>query len=326
MYTSDPRQQNAGLILSQNFDAVFMGTSLGVHFRQADIDKHLGVRSVKLAMSGATSHEECFVLQAALAKPVRTVIWGMDYWTFRNAPEVDDEPYFPADLYRNNIKGRAGYLLNFATGRESLWMLLRRTEQFEDIGLHLTWISYLKFADDNVGDLGTLRSFVDLSTLYNRSKAEAAYNLHRVDSADLLLGYDYDVLVNNFQRDVVALIQSHPGVRFVIYFSPYSILHFAAMRDFAPATLQTFFRFADHVNNRLLEFPNVELYDFRANKSVTHNLDNYLDTLHHSPVIDLQILEWLRDGQFRVTREDPTGLLVRLKHQIESYAAPSGAS
>src|ERR1700722_12273706 len=39
MYSQDSRMQDAGLIRSQDFDTVFMGTSLAIHFRQRDIDR-----------------------------------------------------------------------------------------------------------------------------------------------------------------------------------------------------------------------------------------------------------------------------------------------
>src|SRR6202035_2468743 len=65
MYSQDSRLQDAGLIQSQDFDTVFMGTSLAIHFRQSDIDRVLGVRSVKLAMTGSNSHEQSFVLATA---------------------------------------------------------------------------------------------------------------------------------------------------------------------------------------------------------------------------------------------------------------------
>src|SRR5262245_50590766 len=58
MYSNDSRMQNAGLIRSQSFDTVFMGTSLAIHFRQSDMDRILGGKSLKLAMSGSTSHEQ----------------------------------------------------------------------------------------------------------------------------------------------------------------------------------------------------------------------------------------------------------------------------
>jgi len=108
MYSADSRMQDAGLIRSQDFDTVFMGTSLAVHFRQSDIDKALGVRSLKLAMNGSTSREQAFVLGAAMDRHPKRVIWQMDDWIFRNAPEVDSDVYVPADLYRRNAKGIAG--------------------------------------------------------------------------------------------------------------------------------------------------------------------------------------------------------------------------
>ena len=45
-------------------------------------------------------------------------------------------------------------------------------------------------------------------------------------------------MVRNFERDAIALIEGNPDVTFDIYFAPYSILHFVAMRDASPATLK----------------------------------------------------------------------------------------
>src|SRR5436190_23738724 len=74
MYSADSRMQDAGLIRSQDFDAVFMGTSLGIHFRQSDIDRALGVRSLKLSMTGSNSREQSFVLAAAMGRrPTRVI-------------------------------------------------------------------------------------------------------------------------------------------------------------------------------------------------------------------------------------------------------------
>src|ERR1700709_706524 len=52
-YSQDNRMQNAGLIRSQQYDTVFMGTSLGIHFRQSDIDRILGVKSVTPWFTGS---------------------------------------------------------------------------------------------------------------------------------------------------------------------------------------------------------------------------------------------------------------------------------
>src|SRR3954453_843206 len=104
MYSTDSRMQDAGLIRSQDFDTVFMGTSLAIHFRQSDIDRCRNARSVKLAMAGSNSREQSFVLASALERRPKRVIWQMDDWIFRDAPEVDSDIYLPADLYRRNAK------------------------------------------------------------------------------------------------------------------------------------------------------------------------------------------------------------------------------
>ena len=57
-------------------------------------------------------------------------------------------------------------------------------------------------------------------------------------------GYDYDAMVGHFERDAVGLIARHPDVTFDIYFPPYSILQFVAMRDASPATLKIVYDFS----------------------------------------------------------------------------------
>jgi hypothetical protein len=153
MYSPDSRMQDAGLIRSQDFDTVFMGTSLAIHFRQSDIDRLLGTRSVKLAMTGSTSREQSFVLAAAMERHPRRVIWQMDDWIFSDAPEIDSDIYLPADLYRRNAKGIAGYLFSGAMARESAWILLRSIKPIEPIVARLTTGVIFKFPISRVDDL-----------------------------------------------------------------------------------------------------------------------------------------------------------------------------
>src|SRR3982074_1774595 len=98
MYSPDSRRQDAGLVRSQEFDTVFMGTSLAIHFRQSDIDRLLGVRSVKLAMNGSSAKEQSFVLAAAIERRPRRIIWQMDDWIFADAPDIETSMHLPVDL------------------------------------------------------------------------------------------------------------------------------------------------------------------------------------------------------------------------------------
>ena len=58
MYSPDSRLQDAGLIQNQDFDTVFMGTSLAIHFRQSDIDR-LNESSYPRALRCSLSLSSC---------------------------------------------------------------------------------------------------------------------------------------------------------------------------------------------------------------------------------------------------------------------------
>ena len=92
------------------------------------------------------------------------------------------------------------------------------------------------------------------------------------------------------------------------------------MRDFSPTTLKIVYDFTAYVSQRLAQLPNVSLYDFRIAKEVTHNLNNYADTVHHSPEVDLKILSWIAERKFVVDRATPLTSLNQLKAQTEAHS------
>jgi hypothetical protein len=319
LYTSDSRLQNAGLIRSQDFDAVLMGTSLAVHFRQSDIDRAFGVRSLKLAMSGATSVEQSFVLSAALRRNPKLIIWELDDWIFFNSPDIDAESYMPADLYRMNLKGVTEYLFGLDIARESLWIVLGFLKPLRTIAHGLAAAQYLKFYGDQVDEINTLPLKTDLSTYYNSNKARAAFARAVKSPAEMSARYDYHALVSNFERDAISLIKSHPAVQFRIFVPPYSILQFVAMRDVAPGTLETVYNFTAYVFSRLLTLPNVTVFDFRDAQDITHDLNNYMDLVHHSPVVDQKVISYIATGDHVVNRDSPVASIERLKRQVTAY-------
>jgi hypothetical protein len=321
MYSADTRMQDAGLIQSQPFDTALMGTSLAIHFRQRDIDRILGGRSLKLSMTGSNSREQSFVLDAAMARRPKRVIWQLDDWIFRDTPEIESDIFLPSGLYRRSAAGLAGYLFSGHMARESLWILGRSVPQFEPVVARLTSDLVFKFSVADVDDINALPPGFDVAGRYNARKALAAFR-HITDpvrSRYLAEGYEYEAMVRAFERDTVGLIAKNPDVAFDIYFPPYSVLQFVAMRDAAPATLKTVYDFTAHAFPRLLQFPNVRLFDFRAVKEVTHDLENYADVIHHSPAVDLKVLSWLAERKYQVEPSAPLASLERLKAQVEAY-------
>jgi hypothetical protein len=321
MYSQDSRLQDAGLIRSQDFDTVFMGTSLAIHFRQSDIDRIIGVHSLKLSLNGSNSNEQHFVLAAALERHPKRVLWEMDDWIFLDTPDIDSNVHLPANLYRGNIRGLASYLFSGAMARESAWILARSIPLLERPVARLTTGVVFKFPIARVDDINVLAPGFDLAGAYNARKAMAAFRFitNPVRSLYLYDGADYEMRVRNFERDAIGLIAAHPDVTFDIYFPPYSILQWVAMRDASPGTFELAYKFTAYASRRLTSFANVHLYDFREARDVTHDLNNYADVIHHSPTIDLKVLSWLAEGKYRVDPTAPTASLDRLKAQMQAY-------
>lgn len=320
-YSEDTRVQNAGLIRSQSFDTAFMGTSLAIHFRQNDIDRALRVHSLKLAMTGSNSRQQAFVLAQALDRGARRVIWEMDDFIFVDAADIETDPYLSVDLYRGTAKGIASYLFSAAMAKESLFALLRSVPPLGEPLTRATPFLPVKFALSDVDDIYALPRDFDVARGYNATRTLAAF-AHITDpvrSRFLAEGYHYDAMVRHFERDAVGLIARHPDVTFDVYFPPYSILQFVAMRDASPGTLKIVTDLTAHVARRLTQLPNVRLHDFRAIKAVTHDLNNYSDVIHHSPVVDAMVLKWLASGEYRVDSKAPLKPLEELKAQVEAY-------
>jgi hypothetical protein len=126
-------------------------------------------------------------------------------------------------------------------------------------------------------------------------------------------------MVANFDRDAVGLMMDNADTKFTVYFPPYSILHWIALRDVAPKALQDVYNFNKYQLEQLSRLPNVVVYDFRAVDRITHNLDNYVDTIHHSLEINRQILAAIASGDCLVDRSKPSAALEKLKQQVEKY-------
>jgi hypothetical protein len=245
----------------------------------------------------------------------------MDDWIFRDAPEVDDDIYLPADLYRRNAKGIAGYLFSGSMARESLWIVARSIPPLERTVARLTSGIVVKFPYADLDEVNTLSPKVDQSQVYNARQATAAYLRATAESRrhHLSTRYDHDPMIRNFERDAIGLIEKYPEVEFDILFPPYSILQFVTLRDAAPATLQGVYEVNDHMLRRLAQFQNVKVYDFREASEISHDLGNYLDLIHHSPAIDRKVLSMMAAGKYLVDRAAPTASLERLKAQVDAY-------
>jgi hypothetical protein len=316
-YSSNPRIGDVGLIKSQTFDTVFMGTSYSFHIRQSEIDESLGGKSIKLGMSGGTSKEQNLVIASALKRHPKRVIWQMDDYMFRDSADVD--AYLPADLYRMNVKGVLKYLFSRATFQETVWISLCQVLPVNRFSRGLFAQGFLTLDQTDANEINAFPPDVDPSSVFNDTSAKQAFEFALNSPAELTSGIDYNAMVRNFDRDAIGLINDNPDISFVIYFPPSSILSYLAMQEVAPRVLATIFKFNEYELGQLAQLSNVSLHDFRDVGQITHNLTNYRDTIHYSPAINRQILASIASGEHGVDNSNPMVSIENLKRQVKTY-------
>ena len=113
--------------------------------------------------------------------------------------------------------------------------------------------------------------------------------------------------ISNVTR--LGLIAKNPDVKFDIYFPPYSILQFVAMRDAVAGGAEDrlrFHRLCQPAAGAVSERARCMISARRRTSRMTSN--NYGDVIHHSPAIDLKVLSMLAERKYVVDRAAPTGV------------------
>ena len=123
----------------------------------------------------------------------------------------------------------------------------------------------------------------------------------------------------NIERHIETYVKAHPETRFVIYMPPYSVAYwYTTLRN---GLIDQQMRSRALVCEKLLQYENVEIYDFSSRLDWIENLDNYFDYSHHSGEISDEIVRAIAAGENRVysVREMEAGSSV-IRTAAEAFA------
>ena len=124
----------------------------------------------------------------------------------------------------------------------------------------------------------------------------------------------------NIERHLKAHIAAHPETTFKIYMPPYSVGYWYLMTRGGLAEQQ--YRSRARVCEFLLQYPNVEVYDFSSRVEWITDLDEYFDYSHHSSAISDNIMRAMAAGENRVyTVDDMWAGSQRIREAVEAFAA-----
>ena len=286
------RYQNPGFARNFDYNAVVLGTSMTENFEPEYINKALGVKTIKLSISGSLITEQKMILEVAIkTNKVKNVIWGIDYSSLSCEPNKvrDEDAEFPYYLYDNNLLNDYKYLLNSNTTEMSFKTLYRtyitKTKHNQNIDNYANW-SYNFF--------------------YGKSYALGAYNKLITNprlKADIQ-NYSWSNIKTNLNNNITKTVQQNPNITFYIFFTPTSILAHQYFYKKNPDVFINELKARKLLVESCSELSNCKLYDFQTIENIITHLEYYKDQSHYSQEINYKMIDFIKMDRYRLTKEN----------------------
>ena len=308
-YFLNSRYLNPGLIKSYSYDTVIAGSSFSENFLTKEIDKALGLKSLKVTSSGATAFENKSVLSLALKKEkVKVIILELNAGSFRGDKQKvhGSIKTLPRYLYDDNLFNDYKYLLNFdVLYSENIRTIAANffgfNEKLSNIEFAYYWADGFSFSEENLlDDLEYLKGYkyqMDTKKVSNNSKSQ--------------------LLEQSFDFNVLQLIKDYPNTEFIIFHPPFSIIFLKWLETLNQ--LDDYLNFKRYIFESTKKYKNVSLYDFQIEKNITHNFDNYLDIRHYSNLVNSWMINQIKKETYLVNQDTFDIYLNSLKTQIQEY-------
>lgn len=292
----EQRYQTAGLLRSQDYETVLMGTSLAANYRPLWFDAYFDTRTVKATFPNGGFHEFTQALDYACeTHDVKRVIFGLDpNILVRSVEEAPDQ--LPAYLYDTNPWNDGPYLLNKSVLVRTLYVLREKAE----------------------GNTQALQdAFVwDGSVFFSKELALAGYQ--RPEAEDTVLPEDAFFAVCDENLAVVkSWLTEHPDTEFIFYYSPYSILFWDKMER--QGRTDAMFAALKYATEQLLAYDNVKIQCFLTDIDTITDLDNYADHIHVAGRVTWKMSKAMAGTENLLTPENYAEKLDALREYVVNY-------
>ena len=289
---------NPGIAKNYDYNAVILGTSMVEMSHPSVIDECFGVSSVKLPMRGSHTAQMGWQLAHVLdTHELKLAILAVDAYSLMGPPDDMEEIY--DYLWNDSVLDDVSYLLNLDV------LLVRVPRMLRNLGKSTATKrdDMYQWTDVTFSAQSVFDSF---SFQPQREMTDPDYRLERS--------------TENIRRHIETYVAAHPETTFKIYMPPYSVAYWYVMTRGGLSEQQ--YRSRARVCELLLDYPNVEIYDYSSRLEWITDLDNYFDYSHHSGAISDAIMRAMAAGENRVTSiEDMAEGSARIRQAVEDFAA-----
>lgn len=285
----DDKYMNDGIVRHFDYDAIIIGSSMAANFRTSVCDGVFGTHAVKIPLYGASYREINELLEQAFDHndKITRVVRGLDSTMLITDKDIVYNEGRPEYLYDDNLLNDVEYVWNkdiYFQFTEYVFTFMRQG------GKSTNFDTYKSYAGDYAYDAQRLKES------YAVSREERAAEEH------LLSKEDIQMLTQNLEQNVLALVREHPETEFYLFFPPYSILCFDQWRQ--RGELDRMLDAHEKAIQILLPYDNIHLYTFFDRFEMICDLGNYTDTLHYNREVCDRMLQCMAVGDGLLTEDN----------------------
>lgn len=283
---------NPGLARHFEYDSILSGSSVTELFRPSWFKTLMGLDTIKVPYSGAFSSKINTIVGFALQKKenVKTVFWGLDYYALGH--EGEDTRVLPDFLYDDELLNDVNYLLN-------------KTVLLNGVSANL-WATL-------AGEPTNFDTAYDWESEYTfgRKAVLEAYQPPEKSTTAIPATYFIPTVKKDLETNIIPLVENNPGVEFVFFFPPSSILWWydRVQGNLLDATICEL----EYVSERLLSYDNVKVFFFQNAEEIVTNLDNYKDRYHYSSAVNYYMTECFSNDAHLLTKDNYLAEAAKMK-------------
>lgn len=288
--------QNPGMIKSFDYDSVILGSSMTVNFDTDLFAGAMGLNTLKLSVNAAHPLDisDTLALVRKYNQEVDTVFIGIDPLNYHAEPGSVAYGY-PEYLYDANPFNDVSYLFN----RDVIVdYIIKPQLKREDTPLNQVYWSwqYMGFGRETIAETYTAPEMSGVTLPPDAFMENTIYNM---------------------EHYIQPHIEEMADTQFVVFFPPYSILYW--YNCMAEGSIPAYMAETGEIMERLLAYPNVQVYFFQNNYEYITNLDNYCDYTHYNHDMNDYMTRCFADGTYRVTQEDYRAVLQAMQDWLLSF-------
>lgn len=289
--------QNPGMAKNMEYDSVILGSSMTVNFNTNWFRELLGLNTLKLSYSGAFPKDQSNIMDIIFesGNDISAVFLGIDVISYSGGVEETKYP-IPEYLYDNNIWNDIPYLLN----KDVLLQYILRP-----------------MADPDKTDLATVYKSWWTDEYYNKQWVMHNYTPPQTNALPADSESYVENVKANLDANICPYIEANPNTSFYIFYPPYSILYWndVLKENHLEATIREY----EYITERLLSYSNVKIFFFPNQERIICDLNNYADYTHYHPDINRYMTECFASGERRITSENLTEELDRMRSIAAEY-------